>query len=447
MCKIKSISVKKLFGYEGNDYQVDLFPTKLISFMYGFNGSGKTTALRLIYAALKKQLTILDSISFEFIKIAFDTDEILTVSKTINKKFDDVAIGELQKDESGKYYFPIVYRWESEKENLEGKFYINESITANFTKLLSEDYEKNANFKFFVDLNTKTQVFLSEFYKDKSGYVEEDLSSREIGNKLNQFSNLNILYANKDYNRFASEQLLRKKADNGNQDPNIFEKYEPLDTIAFELDYVKNMVEQRETEINTMADITMDEFVMGIRSGSDYDAEKKYVVFKIPDKTQKMREDLKSLASDKGLEEYINRYAELDTAKKEREKDFCLFEEIINHAPGLTGKDIHINRNSGELEIKMLNGSSLTVGNLSSGEKNLLLLYFYLIFSVADNSILLIDEPEVSMHPDWLIAFVENMERIFSGRDNQFIIATHSPSITYGHSELMAEFWQVNNDR
>ena len=117
----------------------------------------------------------------------------------------------------------------------------------------------------------------------------------------------------------------------------------------------------------------------------------------------------------------------------------------------MTYKNIHINRDNAKIEINLdfEDGKSIAAEKLSSGEKNVLLLYFHLIFLVPDNRlenspyIALIDEPEVSMHPDWLINFIESLKYINTelgrGDNIQFIVATHSPAITYANSNLMIE--------
>lgn len=44
-----------------------------------------------------------------------------------------------------------------------------------------------------------------------------------------------------------------------------------------------------------------------------------------------------------------------------------------------------------------------------------------------NNSVILIDEPEISLHPKWQQKIVKVYENI--GENNQMIIATHSPHI------------------
>jgi ABC-type lipoprotein export system ATPase subunit len=62
---------------------------------------------------------------------------------------------------------------------------------------------------------------------------------------------------------------------------------------------------------------------------------------------------------------------------------------------------------------------------LSAGEKQMLSFLCYCIFT--ENSIIFIDEPELSLHPDWQRTLIPTLMEISS--TNQFFIATHSPFI------------------
>ncbi|HHC7201437.1 TPA: AAA family ATPase [Vibrio parahaemolyticus] len=66
----------------------------------------------------------------------------------------------------------------------------------------------------------------------------------------------------------------------------------------------------------------------------------------------------------------------------------------------------------------------------SSGEQCLFLLFLGIISSIDDNSLILIDEPEISLHPSWQQRFVEILNESLSEYSGcHFIIATHSPLI------------------
>ena len=72
-------------------------------------------------------------------------------------------------------------------------------------------------------------------------------------------------------------------------------------------------------------------------------------------------------------------------------------------------------------------GDKFDINELSSGEKQLFLRTLAIRMLNPENSIILIDEPELSLHPKWQQRIVDVYTKI--GKNNQIIIATHSPHI------------------
>lgn len=72
-------------------------------------------------------------------------------------------------------------------------------------------------------------------------------------------------------------------------------------------------------------------------------------------------------------------------------------------------------------------GDKFDINELSSGEKQLFLRTLAITMLNPENSIILIDEPELSLHPKWQQRIVDVYRKI--GENNQIIIATHSPHI------------------
>lgn len=83
------------------------------------------------------------------------------------------------------------------------------------------------------------------------------------------------------------------------------------------------------------------------------------------------------------------------------------------------GRNIPIFKNSA--------GEKFDINELSSGEKQLFLRTLAIKMLNPENSIILIDEPELSLHPKWQQQIVDVYKKI--GKNNQIIIATHSPHI------------------
>ena len=69
------------------------------------------------------------------------------------------------------------------------------------------------------------------------------------------------------------------------------------------------------------------------------------------------------------------------------------------------------------------------IDELSTGEKEILNKAFYFYVNKIKNSLILIDEPEISLHPTWQSAIFNVYKNLAEEFNNQIIIATHSPQI------------------
>ncbi|GGK83491.1 hypothetical protein GCM10011509_34910 [Ornithinimicrobium pekingense] len=79
--------------------------------------------------------------------------------------------------------------------------------------------------------------------------------------------------------------------------------------------------------------------------------------------------------------------------------------------------------------IKTASGRAVPPDGLSSGEQHELVLAYNLLFKTVPGSLVLIDEPEISLHVVWQQQFIADLETIAEVVPMQFIIATHSPQV------------------
>ena len=66
---------------------------------------------------------------------------------------------------------------------------------------------------------------------------------------------------------------------------------------------------------------------------------------------------------------------------------------------------------------------------LSSGEQHELVILYELLFRVRENSIILIDEPEISLHVAWQDEFLKDLGQMAELSRFHALVATHSPQI------------------
>lgn len=81
-------------------------------------------------------------------------------------------------------------------------------------------------------------------------------------------------------------------------------------------------------------------------------------------------------------------------------------------------------------ELTPLEGRPINLRSTSSGQQQMLCSNFGLAAALDDHSIVLIDEPELSLHPRWQMNYFKHLETALEEvRDCHVILATHSPLI------------------
>ncbi len=131
------------------------------------------------------------------------------------------------------------------------------------------------------------------------------------------------------------------------------------------------------------------------------------------------------------LDLYLNRLQifylnyKLDVSNKYENLNIHNFYNLINQAFSYSHKIV--NENVNELSFLNENKEPVNVYQLSSGEKQLLIILLSTLLQYQQPSILLLDEPELSLHIDWqrnLINYIRTLNP-----HCQIIIASHSPGI------------------
>lgn len=166
-----------------------------------------------------------------------------------------------------------------------------------------------------------------------------------------------------------------------------------------------------------------------------------------------------------GLRTYFNdRILELDLSPRDKERTIYLFERLqqknkINDVIWIKLEEYSFqdfqnlilielfsfeslmkqNKIINRIEVYLKkNGKEISMLNASSGELALITSIIYLSTIIDANTVILIDEPENSLHPKWQKEYVETLFNIFYYYQPKIIIATHSPLIVNG-AELFTE--------
>lgn len=82
------------------------------------------------------------------------------------------------------------------------------------------------------------------------------------------------------------------------------------------------------------------------------------------------------------------------------------------------------------VEVTQVNCPATDLKRASSGQLSMATALLSLASEIQDGSLVLIDEPELSLHPEWQVKYIELLLETFSSYSGcHFIIATHSPLV------------------
>lgn len=123
--------------------------------------------------------------------------------------------------------------------------------------------------------------------------------------------------------------------------------------------------------------------------------------------------------------------------------------KIINEIFSEIDLQIEFSKLDKEREVYFKNALSdeIKIEELSGGEKEILTKVLPLFLHNIKDSVILIDEPESSLHPNWQNQIVGLYKRIAERVNNQFIIATHSPHIVSAVEKQYIKILSKENGR
>jgi len=116
-------------------------------------------------------------------------------------------------------------------------------------------------------------------------------------------------------------------------------------------------------------------------------------------------------------------------AKRKTGKYGSKYDELTDELKGfLDGKEITENETGDRVIFKSKNsGKELSPEDLSHGELKKLGIYIWLKYIVENNSIVLMDEVDIALHPKWQYELINDLSKW--SENTQFLLATHSPQI------------------
>ena len=427
--KIEHITVKNLF--ERLDYDIDINTINNVAILTAPNGCGKTTIFKLINFLFNPQpesyeeiesipfdtfiCTLSNLKTFGLAHLGDENDLILKISN------GDIPI--LEKNISEMLHNNTIPDFYSSFDNIDDEIEYSEYFTGR-----GLSYKRKA----FADLNC---ILDKKDCKPKLDFIEANrlqkaYYSRGTRNKIAHDANNSYRSPLRevekiDYLIKANEEMTR--------DINVL-----LQDYNRKLTDAKNKLTSMYLKINEDHHADFEKFK---RRWNGYHSElQKFHEIGLLESTETVIKpsELKDAYENKAsfLTTYLDAFeGTLEPLQKKYDR-LKLFADIFNRRNEITMKTVKfcptgIKVFSGEKEIR--------IDCLSSGEKNDFVMFYRLIFNTPKYGIVLIDEPEISLHIEWQEEYLDRLLDICKMNDLQAIVATHSPNIVNGHFDLFVD--------
>ncbi|AHK51290.1 MULTISPECIES: AAA family ATPase [Bacillus] len=443
--KLKEISIKKLFGFF--DHDVKLNVDRGITIIIGENGLGKTKILEMIEAFFKGEFYKLTNVEYESIIFKFEDDVSWEVFKNESQE-KGVSLSVIQNRKGKK---------EEEVFLLELDVYNPEAIRREAMHI-----GRVSNTLRRVSPNTWEHRYTGELYNPLE--VVEKFSPNHPRRFDNEFiRNLDLDQWFVDRFEKVQVSLIETQRVYNFENPDRA----PIETVKKYSKELTELIKQKltvSTELSSKLDRTypnrlVNELKKGNRNVSEDDLIREL----------KALEDKRSLLDEVGLVE-TDKNSDLlfidspeDTVKnvlmlyvKDSFEKLSIFDEIAEKIRLLLKiinerfkhKKLYVNKEDGfAFKSTVLKDEDIyrqiPLEQLSSGEKNELILFYHLIFNTSPNSLILIDEPEISLHISWQNKFISDLKEIHNLNKLDILIATHSPDIISNNWDLKVELQGV----
>lgn len=418
--KIISIEVENLFNIY--NHKINLKDGG-ITIIYGPNGVGKTILLSMVHAFFSKNFSLFEKIPFTSFTISTTREtiiiyrhqnylECLIGNKSTKIKFIDEGLSRIAKRIERRIPFleqiaddswldlrtdellssaELVERYSEESEKIEQKYElinnIIDSIHVFFIK--TQRLQNDKKFLRYSPLRRKTIA------PESAVTVCSEKMKQILGDALANYAKISQQLDKTFPNRLLSREI---DALSGSKLKDKMEQIERKRRTLTDMNILPNTEEGESISYNTLNIDELDENNRQVLSTYAEDSEKKLISLEIL--YQKVR----------------------------------LMLDNINGK--FKNKKLSINVDDG-LVLYSNNNLPLNLSNLSSGEQHELVLMFNLLFNTQENSLILIDEPEISLHILWQKDFIKDIKSIINITHMNVIVATHSPSITEGYSNIM----------
>lgn len=412
--RITKFEVTHLFGREL--HHTIRFPDEIqnkgepsIIILFGSNGCGKTTILRMIDGMLNLNFDTFRQLPFDTAKLTLSSGEELSVKRRERRdfplavSFDGLSV-ELARDKSSPNYS---IKQEADLSALRARA---------MPVLNSVSYE-------LLDIHRSSALL-------RANPEEASLNQVIMANMIVQGRSIG---KTKDNRNMEGSSILAGRVRNFVREAQVnYRKY----FEAEQLELLPRILKRLSHEQNSSREILFEKIKrikekssnltrMGLQTDeSDLDSLMSVL------SREHVKGDNASLAV---LEAYVEMQENKDQTRDLIANRLVNFEKIM--ADFLIGKTVKIDAIEG-LKITTKTGE-LKETDLSSGEYHFLYMMVSALLCLRTGSIIAIDEPELSLHVSWQRKIVSALARCAAGASPLFLFATHSSTISAEHRDFV----------
>jgi predicted ATP-binding protein involved in virulence len=437
--QIKQISVTGLFGIF--DHVIPLNMDDRITIVHGPNGFGKTAMLRLLNGFFNSEYSVFESTPFSNFQILFNDSSHIDISRGINRTEERGKGDEIVFD---------LHRMDSHKET--------------FILRIEDNYVSNEDWSMSIDNERENKIFINnhqggDVFIGSNIFSQSSRSSTSSKLKLqNEPKWLKYIKRDTHIRLVESQRLLNiQSRSNTNEETGSM-----LSTVSVYSNEIAQIMRDKFTEYGMIAQsldrtfpgrlvqkqappiLTNEKLVN--RLNKIEETRSRLIEIGLLDDNEKS--DFKEFHLDESTINILSVYVE-DVEKKlsvfsDVASKIELLRNIINSKFAYSYKEMNFDKNKGFVfktlyQSSISDSDTLSPTDLSSGEQHELVLLYELLFKVEPKSLVLIDEPELSLHVGWQVQFLKDLQDIVKLADLDILMATHSPDIIQDRWDLTVE--------
>lgn len=430
-----------------NRYNIEIPFDKQVNIFIGENGLGKTTILNCIYFVLEKKFSKLANIQFSEMKIKFRND-----SK--NYKISIADVREYNKSKRGDSYNKFIHSREIYAMD------VIESIMFHYDELMSDDNIEHKIERLSFEVSRTLEIPVSVAREQVINYINRKelfINNKRKGNRNNVVELVKAIAENVTHRIIYLPTYRRIEDDFAslnlrNEDLNKAELLIRfgMSDVQTSIDRILEMIRSLAMKgFNEMTGVLLKQYADGknpleeIYSTTAYSKIDFDTVKIVLDRVGKEIEDsykrkILKLVETGEIREYdylylwnlINKLIDNYDLQKAYDDRIKKFADTCNKY--LIDKHFNYNQSTLNLNIFMDNNfrskkESIQLTQLSSGEKQIVSLFSKLYLESNERSIVIIDEPELSLSLQWQKMLLPDIMR--AENCDLLITVTHSPFI------------------